>query len=78
MCDDVELAQDFTLQFHDNALRAHMAARKPVQLGLAACIDCDEEISPARQRLGADRCIECQSDEDLRKRNCGSRRTSGA
>ena len=77
MCDEVELAQEYALQFNDSALRAHMATRQPARFGLPACIDCDDEILPARQRLGAERCIDCQADEDLRNRNGPPHRAIG-
>ena len=65
MCDEADQAQDFCDTFTAAALQRQLAQR-PTQPGLAACVDCEEPISPARQRLGAIRCIECQRDEEVR------------
>lgn len=69
MCDDVERAQDIAQQFIDNSLRDHFAARKQSRSGRATCIECEEPITPARKALGANLCIDCQRDEDIRSRS---------
>jgi len=68
MCDDVERAQDIAQHFIDSSLRDHFAARKQPRSGRSTCIECEEPITPTRKALGADLCIDCQRDEDLRSR----------
>jgi RNA polymerase-binding transcription factor DksA len=55
--DDIDLAQA-----HEEMHRAiaAAAARTKTQ-GSAVCVECAEPISPYRQELGADRCIDCQT-----------------
>jgi len=68
MSDD-ELAQDITQQFTDKSLQAHMAARGKPRVGRSACVECSDPISAPRQAIGADRCLDCQKDDDLRNRD---------
>ncbi len=68
MSDDCDLASAKTDRFNEESLRLH-ALRRPARPGRSACMDCDEAITPARQAMGADRCVDCQSDVDLRQRN---------
>ncbi len=59
MSDDIDLAQAHEEMHRANAIAA-AAARTKTQ-GSAVCIECAEPISPYRQELGADRCIDCQT-----------------
>ena len=69
-------AQMRSAHFHKLAManRVYDAAPLPPQRtddqGNPLCIDCDLDITARRHALPhAQRCIECQQDEDKRKRN---------
>lgn len=68
MSDDCDLASAKADRFVEDSLRRH-ALRRPARPGRSACIDCDSPITPAQQAMGADRCVDCQRDVDLRNRN---------
>lgn len=65
MSDDIDLAQS-----HEEMHRAHALAaierQRARQTGLPECRECGEEISALRQDLGAELCIDCQTDAESR------------
>ena len=65
MSDDLDLAQS-----HEEMHRAHALAaierQRSRQTGLPECKDCGEEISPLRQSMGAELCIDCQTETEQR------------
>jgi RNA polymerase-binding transcription factor DksA len=68
MADDCDLASAKADRFVEDSLRRH-ALRRQARPGRSACVDCGEPIAPAQQAMGADRCVDCQCDVDLRNRN---------
>ena len=54
----------------EDALRRHRAGVAVRAPGLTHCevLDCREPIDPARTRLGARRCDDCQREADIRAR----------
>lgn len=67
MPDDMDRLQDFNDAHVRDALARH-AQRKPRRPGLPACenLDCGEPIEPARTRLGARLCVDCDAEERQR------------
>lgn len=63
--DIIDIAQQRQQEEIDHALAAHHAAHvtKPARARCAA-VACDEPISPARQRMGAQLCLDCQRDAE--------------
>lgn len=68
MADDIDQAQHYDEMFREQALAAHFnslregAGLHPLGAVPAACIDCGEDIEPARMQAApfARRCIACQ------------------
>ena len=63
MADDMDRASEFSEEFLADALADHRR-RLPTGTSRTNCIDCEEEIPPARREAspGCTRCIDCQSD----------------
>ena len=74
--DIIDHAQELDQEFQQKALEAHkrrknFAEPPEVQLivdGIAYCLDCDEDIDPARLKARPDavRCVECQGKKERR------------
>lgn len=60
--DDLDRAKQLEQQQRDTAIAAQLA--KGRGQGTTHCIDCEEEIPPARRAANpnANRCIDCQSE----------------
>lgn len=69
--DVIDVAQQRQQEEIDHALAAHRAARLVAQplRSLCAAPTCNEPISPARQRMGAQLCIDCQRDAEHRQKS---------
>lgn len=63
MPDEMDSVQERVLAATEAAITA---ARSMVTVGRARC-DCGEAISLERQRLGAVRCLECQTEFEARR-----------
>lgn len=70
MSDTMDRCQQFNEDHLGDALKRHASSRRERPEGLEFCemLDCREPIAPARTRLGARLCEECQADADLRAR----------
>jgi len=72
--DEIDRAQEVSEIYQAEVLRAHFARRNPpmppLTKGEENCIDCGEEIDPARREAipGAIRCVECQAGKERRER----------
>ena len=62
MGDWMDRAQQREVLELERALQARLAAIRAPGPSLSECIDCDDEIPPARQALGGvRRCVTCQT-----------------
>ncbi|HVI60109.1 MAG TPA: hypothetical protein VM619_14720 [Luteimonas sp.] len=70
MPDDMDRLQEFNEQAVTDALARHRSTQPARRSGLTHCetLDCREPIEPARTRLGARLCADCQHDADIRAR----------
>ena len=74
--DPLDYAAELEEQERQSALALHSRHTQPEQVKDAQgnweteeCIDCGEDIKPARLEMGKVRCFHCQSElEDMRKR----------
>lgn len=59
----------------DHMDRVQQHAQRPRMVGLAFCADeaCGEPVSPERQAMGAQLCLECQSTAEARAAHFGKR-----
>lgn len=60
MSDAIDRAQDREQLDRDLALNAALKSRAEHRGSGRTLCDCGEPISPLRQQLGAERCLECQ------------------
>lgn len=62
MADIIDRAQGYDEFYRQQAINDHFARRSTEQVTSNECIDCGEEIDPARLRAKPDavRCIGCQ------------------
>lgn len=67
MPDEMDAVQERELR--DTALAIEAHARRPRTVGQTNCIECDADISAARQRMGAVRCVECQAEAEARQKH---------
>lgn len=69
--DEIDHAQELDENFRAQALRAHFKKKKsPFIKGEDVnCIDCGEEIEPARRKAKPDavRCVDCQGKWERRR-----------
>lgn len=57
MADEIDIANDRILA--DIEKRIAAARKQPVEPGLANCEECEDDMPPERQAIGARLCIEC-------------------
>lgn len=70
--DVIDKAQQRQLDDIEQALQS----RKPAEPGRETCANatCGEPITPVRQALGAQFCLDCQRDIEMRQRGTSCRR----
>ena len=64
MADQIDIAQDITDVYLDNARRRAIGKSGPefdARFDGAHCVECEDDIPPARLELGKVRCVECQA-----------------
>jgi hypothetical protein len=66
--DVIDVAQRRQQEEIDHALAAR--AGKPSGRAHCANLDCGEAITPIRQQMGAQLCIDCQRASELRAQSC--------
>jgi len=73
--DEIDIAQQNEELFRQVALKSHFAGRQGVrpdnaEPGIRLCMDCGEEIEPARLEAKPDafRCVDCQAKKERRAR----------
>jgi RNA polymerase-binding transcription factor DksA len=59
---------DQAAAYQERMNAAAVAAVRVSGTGATHCVECAEPISELRQRMGARRCMDCQSDHELRAR----------
>lgn len=71
MADEVDIAQEVN-EFHQERsladARAKVAPESDPRFDGKHCVECEEEIPPARLAMGKVRCVVCQSDQEKRDR----------
>jgi hypothetical protein len=64
MADDADRAADLQAAEIAGALEKHRFAQLSGARRVVACVDCREELTPARRAMGACRCVDCQTDRE--------------